>query len=180
MKDYLRREIPLGKGVQASLVQNILFLKGPKGEAKREFVHPKVKISIEGDKIILQSPKATKREKTIMGSFQSHIRNLVQGVVEPHLYTLKICSGHFPMSVAVSGNEFVLKNFLGESVARKVKVIPGATIKITGTDITVSSPDVEVAGQMAACIEQLCRITNRDLRIFQDGIYITMKAGQEI
>lgn len=124
--------------------------------------------------------KATKREKTIVGAFWSHARNLVKGVQELHIYNLKICSGHFPMNVSVSGQEFVIKNFLGETVPRKVTLPKGAEVKITGTDILVSSPDREVAGLAAAKIENLCRITNRDLRIFQDGCYITHKVGKAV
>ena len=176
MKDDLRKEIELGVGVTAQVDGSALKVKGPKGEVSRAFLHPKVKVSIEGNKIVLFSAKATKREKTMIGSFRSHIRNMVQGVKEPYVYKLKICSGHFPMSVSVSGNEVVIKNFLGEAVPRKVEIMKGAEVKVTGEEITVKSCDVEVAGQTAARIESACRIVNRDRRIFQDGCYIVEKA----
>jgi len=180
MKDDLVREIKLAAGVTAVLNGTILKIKGPKGEVTREFVHPKVKIKLEADKVVLESPLATKREKTIIGSFQAHIRNMVKGVQVPHFYTLKVCSGHFPITVSVTGGEVVVKNFLGEHHPRKAKIMVGAEIKVTGADITVSSPDREVAGMMASRIEQLCRITNRDLRVFQDGCYILTKAGKKV
>ncbi|HLC71249.1 MAG TPA: 50S ribosomal protein L6 [Candidatus Nanoarchaeia archaeon] len=180
MKNDLRKEVVLPAGVFARLEGTVLHIKGPQGEASREFKHPKVTLTIEGNTLVLVAPKATKREKTMMGSFWSHARNLVKGVQEPHIYNLKICSGHFPMNVSVSGREFVIKNFLGETVARKVTLPLGAEVKITGTDIVVSSPDKEAAGLAAAKIENLCRITNRDIRIFQDGCYITHKVGKAV
>lgn len=180
MKENLLRELELVNGVTAHLEGALLKIKGPKGEVQREFLHPRVKVVLEGKKIILNALNATKREKTILGSFEAHIMNMLQGVQELHQYKLKICSGHFPMTVAVSGDEVVIKNFLGESVPRKAKIVKGAQVKISGTEIIVTSADREAAGQMAARIEQLCRITNRDIRIFQDGCYIVEKVGKAI
>ena len=180
MKQDLIKEVALNPGVTAHLDRNWLHLKGPKGEVKREFVYPKVAVTISGDKIVISSKQGTKREKTIMGSFFSHIRNMVSGVTKLHAYRLKICSGHFPMNVSVSGKELVIKNFLGETVPRKVELLDGVEVKINGTEIAVSSVDKELAGQVAAKIEQACRITNRDLRVFQDGCYIVEKAGKGI
>ncbi|PIZ52116.1 50S ribosomal protein L6 [Candidatus Woesearchaeota archaeon CG_4_10_14_0_2_um_filter_33_13] len=182
MKIDLREEIELPNGVTAVVdpITKVVKIKGSKEEIDRAFLHPKVKINLEGNKIILVAEKATKREKTMLGSYYAHINNMIKGVQEPHTYKLKICSGHFPMNVAVSGTEFVIKNFLGESVPRKFKIVPGVDIKVNGTEIVVKSADKEKAGMMAAKIELLCRITNRDIRIFQDGCYITHKAGKDM
>ena len=180
MKENLREEIVIGKGVTVSQADSVLTFKGPKGEVRRQFLYPGVHIQIGGGKIVLSAEQATKREKKIVGTFQAHLRNLVRGVEEPYEYTLKICSGHFPMSVSVSGDELIIKNFLGEVVPRKVALPKGAEVKVTGTEITVTSPDKEIAGQTAAKIESLCRITNRDRRVFQDGCYITQKAGNNL
>lgn len=180
MKDDLTREIELKSGVTVKLEGNLLKVKGPKGEVSRVFLHPKITISVEENKVVLFAPKSTKREKTLIGSFESHIINMVRGVQEPYVYRLKICSGHFPMSVSVAGNELVIKNFLGEAVPRKVEIMKGAEVKVINEEIVVSSADKEVAGQTAAKIESACRITNRDRRIFQDGCYITQKADKSI
>ncbi len=178
MKEEISRSIELSDGVTAQLDESTLTVKGPKGEVKRQFLHPRITITAEGNKITLSASKATKREKTLTLSFESHIKNMVQGVQEPHEYKLKVCSGHFPMNVSVSGLEFTVKNFLGEAVPRKVTLPEGIEIKVDGDQVIISSPNIELAGQAAAKIESLCRITNRDRRIFQDGIYITQKAGK--
>ncbi len=180
MKDDIVREVELKEGVTAQLQGHSLTVKGPKGEVTKYFANPKVSVAVEGNKIVLKSIKATKREKTVIGSFEAHIKNMVQGVQEPHVYKLKICSGHFPMTVTVSGNELTIKNFFGEAVPRKVKLIEGADVKVNGTDIVITSADKEKAAQNAARIEALCKITKRDKRIFQDGCYIVEKAGKAI
>ncbi len=178
MKEDLRKEVVLSEGVSAELSGTILKIKGPKGEVTRNLNHPRFEIKIENNTIALTATKATKRERRLVGSFIAHINNMVSGVQEPHVYKLKICSGHFPMSVSVANQEITVKNFLGESVPRKAKILAGAEVKINDKEIVVSSPDKELAGQTAARIEKLCRITNKDIRIFQDGCYIIEKAGK--
>jgi large subunit ribosomal protein L6 len=105
---------------------------------------------------------------------------MIKGATEGHVYKLKVCSGHFPMNVAVAGKDFVVKNFLGEKKPRQVAIKEGVDVKVEGEIVTVESCDKELAGQTAADIETLTRITNRDLRIFQDGIYITEKDGKPV
>lgn len=176
----IRREIILEKNVTANLNGNLLKIKGPKGEVERSFVYPGVSLSIGDNKIAIIIKKDSKKEKMIIGSYEAHIVNMVRGVQELFVYKLKICSGHFPMSVTASGKEFVVKNFLGETVPRKVGLLPDVEVKINGVDIVVSSPDREAAGLMSGKIESLCRITNRDIRIFQDGVYIVEKPGKQV
>lgn len=178
MKQDIREEIELPEKVTAQWQNHFLTLKGPKGEVKRRFLHPRVKLSVEGSKIILFSASATRKEKTIIGSFAAHIKNTIEGVQAPHVYKLAICSGHFPMSISVSGNELLIKNFLGESVPRKVAIPEGAQVKVEGKEIIVSSPDKEIAGQTAARFESICRETKKDVRIFMDGLWIIKKSGR--
>ncbi len=58
--------------------------------------------------------------------------------------------------------------------------LPEAKVDIKGTSITVSSSNIEAAGQTAANLEKATRLTGRDRRIFQDGIFITEKPGRKI
>jgi large subunit ribosomal protein L6 len=105
---------------------------------------------------------------------------MIKGVQEGFTYKLKICSGHFPMSVALKGNTFEIKNFIGEKVPRTLKIKQGADVKIEGDQITVHATDKELAGTTAGAIEKLTRRPGFDKRIFQDGIYITEKDGKKL
>ena len=171
----MKQEIELPEKVEVKLDGSILTVKGEKGELSRNFAHKNVSIRIEDKKIILFAEKATKREKTMIGTFKSHVKNMLRGVQRPFVYKMKICASHFPITASVQGDTFEVKNFLGEKVPRKLKIKPGAKITINAPGITVESVDKEIAGQVAADIEQLTRITDKDTRIFQDGIYITAK-----
>lgn len=162
------------------LEKALLRVRGPQGEVVREFVHPGVTIRLEEGKISLSSKRATKREKRVMSTFAAHMRNIVVGVQEKYVYKLKICSGHFPMNVSLAGHEFVVKNFLGESVPRRVDLPIGVLVKVEGTEVMVQSPDKELAGMTAARIEHLCAIKGRDIRVFMDGVWLTHKAGRKV
>mgnify|MGYP001577288678 CR=1 FL=1 len=173
-------EIELSEGVTASMQESTLILKGAGGEFSRDFLNPKINVSVADGKVKLLASDATKREKMMLGTFRAHIRNMMKGVTQSHTYRLKICSGHFPMNVSVSGRDFAVKNFLGEKIPRKFTFVKNVDVKVNGQEIVVKSVSKEVAGQTAANIEQLTRVKGRDRRIFQDGIYIIEKDGKLI
>lgn len=178
-ENKLRKEIMIPDGVKVSL-DGELVVRGPKGEVKRTFNEPSVKMELQSNKLVLSPSRMNKNQKRMINTYASHIRNMLHGVQELYEYKLKICSSHFPMSTSIEGNQFLVKNFLGEKVPRKSSILPNTKVTIQGDTVTVSGPDLESVGQTAANIEQSTRITNRDRRVFQDGLWIVSKAGAEV
>lgn len=177
----VKKTISLPEGVKVVVTEATVNVEGPKGKVSKTMIDPSITVDVTGDSVTINTgKKPAKNERTKIGTINAHIKNMIIGVTEGHKYTLKICSGHFPMNVSVNNNQVIVKNFLGEKFPRIAEIIPGAQVKIDGVLITVESIDKEVAGQTAASIDQMCRITNRDRRIFQDGIYIIDKCGKEI
>jgi len=109
----------------------------------------------------------------------TYINNMVNGLKEDYVYILEICNIHFPMNVKVERENLVIKTFLGETVNRIAKILPNVKVEVKGNQIFVKSHDKDAAGQTAANIEKATEIRNRDRRIFQDGIYIIKKPGEE-
>jgi large subunit ribosomal protein L6 len=179
VKDY-NEELELPEGVNAQLNEALLTVTKDKASVERSFRHPKITLRLEGNKVRFVIPIMTKREKTALGTFKAHVRNMAQGVQEPFVYKLKVCSGHFPMNISMNNGGIVVKNFIGEKVPRVLKIREGVDVKIDGDVITVSCPDKELAGLTAGSIEKLCSRPGFDKRIFQQGIYITEKAGKQI
>ncbi len=180
MRKPFEQIIEVPEGVEVTLDESILKVKGQEGENSREFKLGKIKFEIKDGKIILRDKVATKREKKLINTTKSHINNMMKGVQEKFVYTLKVASSHFPMTVKVEGNKAEIKNFLGEKISRTCSVPEGAEVEVKKNDITVKSIDKEIAGQAAANFEKATRISNRDRRVFQDGVYITNKAGKEM
>lgn len=176
----LKQELELLERVEVSIEGNTIRAKGKKGENSRSFHYPNIKITKENNKLIFSSKNPTKREKRMMGTISSHIKNLMKGVSQGFLYKLKICSGHFPMSVTIHNNHVIINNFLGEKTPRKAKILPRVEAKIQSDEILLEGIDKESVAQSSANIERATRITNRDRRVFQDGIWIFSKDGKEI
>ncbi len=173
-------EVPEGIEIKINEDRNEIFAKGPEGESKREINLGNCDIEINKNKVKIGSEKATKREKKIANTFGAHIRNMIKGVQEKFEYELKVCSSHFPISVKIENNIATIKNFLGEKIDRKAKVLEGVEVEVKKETIFVRSNDKEKAGQTAANFENVTKIRGRDKRIFQDGIYIIKKDGKEI
>ena len=182
MKETVIKEVTVPAAVQAEITGNAIVLKGAGGTLQRDFAHHKISLQKKEDKIILKSDKATKRDRKMIGTIAAHIRNMIAGLQEPFVYKLQICSVHFPMTVTLSPakDEVIIKNFLGESNARKAPVLKNVEVKIQQDIVTVTSSDREAAGHTAANIETATKIRNRDRRIFQDGIFMTEKAGEKM
>ena len=179
-REKIIREIELPDSTSAVLEDNFLLIEGPKGAIKRELKQFDILIKIENRKIILESGINTKVVKKLLGSLTAHIKNMIRGSLQNYVYTLKICSGHFPMNVSVTNNRLTVKNLLGEKVPRVLQLKEGADVKVEGDLIYVKSVNKETAGQVSADIEQLTRRPGYDQRVFQDGIYLINSDGKEL
>lgn len=182
MKQEITKEIAVPEDISVGLDGNIINVKGPKGELKREFFNSNIKLKKEDGKIVLYAGNATKRERKMIGTIAAHIKNMITGVKEGFEYKLQICSVHFPMNIQVdaANKQIIIKNFLGEVKERRAKIEDNVDVKLDGDIITVTAADKKTAGQTAANIERATKVKKRDKRVFQDGIYIIEKAGKRL
>jgi len=180
MKKELYQEIEIPEGVEAEINGIILKVSGPEGKVEKKFSINNLEFKKEDNKIIIGNKKATKKEKKLMNTIASHIKNMIKGVQEKFEYQLKICFSHFPITVEIKDKEAIIKNFLGEKIPRKTKILEGVEVEIDKDIIKIISVNKELAGQVAANFEIATKIRNRDKRVFQDGIFIINKAGKEI
>ncbi|MBS3145777.1 50S ribosomal protein L6 [Candidatus Woesearchaeota archaeon] len=174
-KKILRKEIEIPSGIEVKINGEVITLKGEKEELSREILSKDMGLEIKDSKLILSFKKTTRNQKRLLSTFTKHIKNSIRGLAHGFNYKLKICSGHFPMSVNVEGNKLKIKNFLGEKIPREASILDNVKVQVKGNEILVDGYDLEKTGQTASNIEQSTRITNRDRRVFQDGIYIVKK-----
>jgi len=180
MNKELERIIEIPEGIECIVDGKNVSIKGNGKELSKEFDIGRVEMSLEGKYFKLACKKSSRRESKMIGTIWAHVNNMIKGLNEDFVYELEICNAHFPMNVKLDGDRVIIKSFLGETVERISKVVEGVKVEIKGTKITVISNDIEKAGQTAANLEKATRLTGRDRRIFQDGIFITKKCGRDI
>jgi large subunit ribosomal protein L6 len=166
-----KEQINIPDNVNVSCENSLVTVKGEKGELSRIFLHPKISIKINGNKIEIQGKNIRRREKALIGTFIAHIKNMIRGTTEGFEYKMKTVFSHFPIKTSVEGNEFIIQNFLGERSARRAKILEGVTVEVKGDDVTVQGIDKEKVGQTVANIERATKVKKRDIRVFQDGVY---------
>jgi large subunit ribosomal protein L6 len=170
----MEKELTIPENVKIEVQNKYVKVSGPKGENEKEFkFFFDVKIEKKDNKIIVTSPSDRKKIKALIGTIIAHIKNMIKGVTEGYTYKMKVVYSHFPVTVKVEGKEVQVHNFLGEKVPRIADILGNTKVEVNGQDIILTGPNKEDVGQTCANIEQACRITKYDRRIFQDGVYKT-------
>jgi len=170
-------EIP--EGIKVEINGQEVSVKGPAGELKRKF-ESGIKIEIKENKVYATHPNGTKREKKMAHTIAAHISNMMKGAKEKFEYRLRVCAAHFPITANIEGKKLRIKNFLGESKDREARILENVEVKVEKDLITVSSNNLEAAGQTAANFESATKVKARDRRVFQDGIFIIEKPGRVV
>ena len=170
-----RVEIEIPDDVSAEVDHLELTVEGPNGSVTRRLWYPDVEVTVEDDAVVIAAEAEDAKTSATVGTFESHVANMIHGVTEGWEYTMEVYYAHFPMQVNVEGDEVVIENFLGEKAARRTPIRGDTDVQVDGETVTLSGSDKEAVGQTAADIEQLTKVTDKDTRVFQDGVYIVEK-----
>ncbi|ACM58008.1 MULTISPECIES: 50S ribosomal protein L6 [Halorubrum] len=170
-----RVEIEIPDDVSAETDHLELTVEGPNGSVTRRLWYPDVEVTVEDGVVAIASENEDAKTNATVGTFESHVANMIHGVTDGWEYTMEVYYAHFPMQVTVEGDEVVIENFLGERAQRRTPIRGDTDVQIDGETVTLSGSDKEAVGQTAADIEQLTKVTDKDTRVFQDGVYIVEK-----
>ena len=171
-----RTELPIPADVDAEMDRLELTVSGPNGSVTRRLWYPDISVSVDGDTVVLETAAEDAKTLSTLGTFESHVENMFHGVTEGWEYEMELYYNHFPMQVSVEDGTVVIENFIGERAPRTTAIHGDHTeVEIDEETLYIRGPDKEAVGQTAADIEQLTRVSGKDVRVFQDGIYITNK-----
>jgi len=170
-----RVEIDIPDDVSAATDHLELTVEGPNGSVTRRLWYPDVDVSVEDGAVVIATANEDAKTNATVGTFESHVANMIYGVTDGWEYTMEVYYAHFPMQVSVEGDEVVIANFLGEKADRRAPIRGDTDVQVDGEMVTLSGSDKEAVGQTAADIEQLTKVTDKDTRVFQDGVYIVEK-----
>ncbi|MUV85924.1 50S ribosomal protein L6 [Natronomonas sp. CBA1123] len=169
----MRKEIDIPDEVTATMDHFDITVEGDNGSVTRRLWYPDVTVSVEDGSVVIETDDENAKARATVGTFQSHVTNMIHGVTEGWEYNMEVFYSHFPMQVSVQDGAVVIENFLGEKAPRRTPVRGDTEVSVDGEELTITGPSIEDVGQTAADIEQLTRVPDKDTRVFQDGVYIT-------
>jgi large subunit ribosomal protein L6 len=179
-KETLERTVHLPEGFRAEAEGGLVRVISPKGEAQRKFNARGVELRAEGGRITITGRPVSKRIGALVGTIESHIKNMAKGLEHGYEYKLATVFSHFPINVIAKGDKVEINNFTGEKKPRYAKIVPGAAVEVKGKDIFVRGNNKEAVSQTAANMETGTKVRGKDRRIYQDGIYLVSKGLKKV
>jgi len=175
--------VAIPTGVTATVNTRQVTIKGPRGTLTRSFKHKAVSIELVGKKtkkIIVSVYFANRKEAACVRTICSHIKNMIIGVTSGYQYKMRLVYAHFPINVTPNkdGSLLEIKNYLGEKMSRNVPMLDGVKVARSENvkdEITLTGNSLELVSQTAANVHQSCRVFNKDIRKFLDGLYVSEK-----
>jgi large subunit ribosomal protein L6 len=144
--------VNLPSGVEVSVADRTITVKGPKGTLSRE-IPGEIEVSVDGGVLTCTRPNDERRNRAQHGLTRSLVNNMVLGVTEGFKKNLEIVGvGYRAEAQGSSG----LRLNLGFSHPVNVKAPDGITFEVpVPTQIVVNGIDKEVVGQVAADIRSI-------------------------
>jgi large subunit ribosomal protein L6 len=143
-----KKPIPIPAGVQVSVKDASVSVKGPKGELSRN-VNPLIGVAVQDGIVSVSRPNDSKFNKALHGLYRSLINNMILGVTKGYEKKLEIVGVGFKGEM--KGKRLVLN--IGQS--HPIVFVPPESVAIaceSPTLIKISGTDKELVGQVAAKI----------------------------
>lgn len=145
-----KKPIEIPAGIEVRIEDKEISIKGPKGELTIK-VALEVLVKKEEDKIIVSIERDTKRAKSLWGLTRTLIYNMIEGVSNGHEKKLEIQGVGYKANL--EGDDLVL--IVGFSHPVKIKKPENITFNVEKNIITVTGPNKELVGQVAAEIRKV-------------------------
>ncbi len=142
--------ITIPQGTTVTFENEILTVKGPKGELTKKFL-PLIEININGNEITFSPKQNDAFGRSLWGTYASHTKNMIKGVNEP--YVKKLILEGVGYKGDVQGNTLNLA--LGFSHPVKVEIPNNVTVTAEKGTFTFTSIDKELVGSFSAKIRSL-------------------------
>jgi len=182
MRDVLKtEELDIPEGVTVAIKSRIIIVNGPRGKLENNVRHVNMDLRVikgKANKVTLAVWQGARKHIACLRTIRSLIENMITGVTKGFLYKMRAVYAHFPINCIIqeNGRALEIRNFLGEKIVRHVAMLDGVTIAESTAqkdEIILTGNDIQNVSQSAASIQGLCRVRNKDIRKFLDGIYVS-------
>jgi large subunit ribosomal protein L6 len=171
--------ITVPSGITFTYANNVVTVKGPKGELKQA-IEPDFKITNDNGTVTIERPTDQKRHKSLHGLYRALINNMIEGVSKGYKTNMELIGVGYKATAANN----VLELSLGYS--HNVFVAIPAEVKVVATQekggnptITLEGFDKQLIGQVAAKIKSLRKVEpykGKGIRFV--GEFVRRKAGK--
>ncbi len=142
------KHITVPEGVEVSMNENVITVKGPKGTMSKE-IHKNMKVDINENTITVTRPDDEPANRSLHGLTRTLINNMIEGVVHEFKRELEINGVGY--RAQKRGNTLVMN--LGYSHPVEMDPPQGITFDVPDPNhITVRGIDKELVGQTAAVV----------------------------
>lgn len=143
-----KKPIVVPSGVEVTINNNVVTVKGPKGTLTKEF-NSELTIKREENEIVIERPNDLPAVRAIHGTTRALINNMVVGVSEGFRKTLNLVGVGYRAAAKGKGLELAL----GYSHPIIIDEVSGITFTVEkNTTIHIDGIEKDVVGQVAADI----------------------------
>ncbi|KAE8354463.1 ribosomal protein L6, alpha-beta domain-containing protein [Aspergillus coremiiformis] len=186
---YIHSEerLPIPENVKVHIRSRVVTVEGPRGKLVKDLSHIAVTFGRpEKDVISIEMHHGARKGIATLRTVRTIINNLIIGVTKGFKYKMRYVYAHFPINVNIEKNsetgvyDVEIRNFLGEKYVRRVTAQPGVEVAISANvkdELLLSGNSLEGVSQSAADIQQICRVRNKDIRKFLDGLYVSERGN---
>jgi large subunit ribosomal protein L6 len=151
MSRLAKKPIAIPAKVEIVINGENIAVKGPKGELSRDFKMDVIGIEKTEEGIALTKKKDDTFGQSLLGTYASHINNMIEGVTNG--YEKKLILEGVGFRVAVAGKN--LEMSLGFSHPVSVEIPQGLTITAEKNNVVIQGIDKELVGSFTASIRAL-------------------------
>ncbi len=150
MSRLAKKPIIIPEKTTVTVADLTVFVKGPLGELRRN-IRPVITLNVGSEGVTMKANSTNKEARALLGTYASHVRNMIKGVNEGFQKKLSIEGIGF--KAEVKGGDIVLN--IGFSHPVKVPIPAGLKVTVEKNLISISGFDKELVGQFTAKIRSL-------------------------
>lgn len=145
-----KQPITIPSGVEATLVESVLTVKGPKGTLTQK-ISPLVLVTLQDGVLTFAPAKETIASRALWGTLAALARNMIAGVTEGYTKILEIEGVGY--RAEAQGQKMTLS--VGFSHPVIIAVPEGITVLVEKSVITITGFDKHAVGQFAANVRKV-------------------------
>ena len=171
-----KRELIIPEGVNVTIENNSVIIKGPKGELKTTY-NPLITVEVKDNKVIVTRANETKVAKQLHGTTNANINNMIIGVTKGFEKELEANGVGYRFNVA--GNKITINAGYSHPVIIEVPSDLKAESK-SNTELTISGIDKQKVSEFAANVRKVREPEPyKGKGIRYKGEYIRRKEGKK-